>query len=532
MRLLEYSCVLLFFNSNLSFAKVHKLALTLEISNSQKDKFVIQNGIEGIGAAANADDSRLHLEQFFISIDSKNISSLYSCLELKELQMQIENEIPSVPMKLIDESVSGKVNNFPISMVVKKEIQSRESVSELIVVDLFSLFTYAFLSLVFCQVFLILVYIAAIKLKMFISRNEMKSTRYVETLRNQPDSLHECKNGLNATCSEESIIDDVIHEVDISYLIAMAAIKEKLASDLIFTPVHHQSSTSNPPLIQVSSTVDDIVIIDLSPLIVAIPDTSNESYYQNECVNLKKQVQSIQNYLKEYKAEVNAQQVCSLLMPYWRSFCVLSRTCRQISLYETLSHCNTLSKHHHHQERDYITRTRGNEASKVVIADLKSVTKELSQSKEHILILESHCEVLKKELDETKSCKTKEDMNDIGDITSSDKDETVHYEVEALYKTHFYFPEDNDFRSFSPFIPKEIASKSPLFTPRSTCSSSLDSPRMNVYSQHLQTIKESQVTPSKLPRPAKRPFKRMDSPRSVTDSWIVPPLSVRTGCLV
>jgi len=482
MRLLEYSCVLLFFNSNLSFAKVHKLALTLEISNSQKDEFVIQNGIEVIGAAANADDSRLHLEQFFISIDSKNISSLYSCLELKEGQMQIENEIPSVPMKLIDESVSGKVNNFPISMVVKKEIQSRESVSELIVVDLFSLFTYTFLSLVFCQVFLILVYIAAIKLKMFISRNEMKSTRYVETLRNQPDSLHECKNGLNATCSEESIINDVIHEVDISYLIAMAAIKEKLASDLIFTPVHHQSSTSNPPLIQVSSTVDDIVIIDLSPLIVAIPDTSNESYYQNECVNLKKQVQSIQNYLKEYKAEVNVQQ-----------------------------------------ERDYITRTRGNEASKVVIADLKSVTKELSQSKEHILILESHCEVLKKELDETKSCKTKEDMNDIGDIISSDKDETVHYEVEALYKTHFYFPEDNDFRSFSPFIPKEIASRSLLFTPRSTCSSSLDSPRMNVYSQHLQTIKESQVTPSKLPRPAKRPFKRMDSPRSVTDSWIVPP---------
>jgi hypothetical protein len=38
----------------------------------------------------------------------------------------------------------------------------------------------------------------------------------------------------------------------------------------------------------------------------------------------------------------------SSLMPYWTSLCVLRRTCRQSSLYETLSHCNTLSKHHHH----------------------------------------------------------------------------------------------------------------------------------------------------------------------------------------
>jgi hypothetical protein len=40
--------------------------------------------------------------------------------------------------------------------------------------------------------------------------------------------------------------------------------------------------------------------------------------------------------------------LCSLLMPYWLGLCVLRRTCRQSSLYETLFHCNTLSKHHHH----------------------------------------------------------------------------------------------------------------------------------------------------------------------------------------
>jgi hypothetical protein len=39
--------------------------------------------------------------------------------------------------------------------------------------------------------------------------------------------------------------------------------------------------------------------------------------------------------------------LCSLLMPYWTSLCVLRRTCRQTSLYETLFHCNTQSKHHH-----------------------------------------------------------------------------------------------------------------------------------------------------------------------------------------
>jgi hypothetical protein len=35
-------------------------------------------------------------------------------------------------------------------------------------------------------------------------------------------------------------------------------------------------------------------------------------------------------------------------MPYWLGLCVLRRTWRQSSLYETLFHCNTLSKHHHH----------------------------------------------------------------------------------------------------------------------------------------------------------------------------------------
>jgi hypothetical protein len=39
---------------------------------------------------------------------------------------------------------------------------------------------------------------------------------------------------------------------------------------------------------------------------------------------------------------------CSLLMPYWTSLFVLRRTCRQSSLYETLFHCNILSKYHHY----------------------------------------------------------------------------------------------------------------------------------------------------------------------------------------
>jgi len=34
-------------------------------------------------------------------------------------------------------------------------------------------------------------------------------------------------------------------------------------------------------------------------------------------------------------------------MPYWTCLCVLRRTYRQSSLYETLFHCITLSKHHH-----------------------------------------------------------------------------------------------------------------------------------------------------------------------------------------
>jgi hypothetical protein len=41
--------------------------------------------------------------------------------------------------------------------------------------------------------------------------------------------------------------------------------------------------------------------------------------------------------------------LCSLLMPYWLSLCVLLRTCRQNRLYETLFHTIIiLSKHHHH----------------------------------------------------------------------------------------------------------------------------------------------------------------------------------------
>jgi hypothetical protein len=43
--------------------------------------------------------------------------------------------------------------------------------------------------------------------------------------------------------------------------------------------------------------------------------------------------------------------LCSILMLFWTTLCVLRRTCRQSSLYETLFHCNTLSKHHHHSKR-------------------------------------------------------------------------------------------------------------------------------------------------------------------------------------
>jgi hypothetical protein len=42
---------------------------------------------------------------------------------------------------------------------------------------------------------------------------------------------------------------------------------------------------------------------------------------------------------------------CPLLMPYWTSLSVLRRTYGQSSLYETLFHCNTLSKHHHHHHQ-------------------------------------------------------------------------------------------------------------------------------------------------------------------------------------
>jgi hypothetical protein len=38
----------------------------------------------------------------------------------------------------------------------------------------------------------------------------------------------------------------------------------------------------------------------------------------------------------------------SLLMLYWTCLYVLRRTCRQSTSYETLFHCNILSKHHHH----------------------------------------------------------------------------------------------------------------------------------------------------------------------------------------
>jgi hypothetical protein len=44
------------------------------------------------------------------------------------------------------------------------------------------------------------------------------------------------------------------------------------------------------------------------------------------------------------------QILCTLLMPYWTSLCVLRRTCRQD--YETLFPVVILSKHHHHHHID------------------------------------------------------------------------------------------------------------------------------------------------------------------------------------
>jgi hypothetical protein len=40
-------------------------------------------------------------------------------------------------------------------------------------------------------------------------------------------------------------------------------------------------------------------------------------------------------------------------MPYWTSLCVLRRTYRQSSLYETHFHFNILSKHHHHHHHHW-----------------------------------------------------------------------------------------------------------------------------------------------------------------------------------
>jgi hypothetical protein len=48
--------------------------------------------------------------------------------------------------------------------------------------------------------------------------------------------------------------------------------------------------------------------------------------------------------------------LCSLLMTYWLNLCVLSRTCRQNRLYETLFHTVIILNehyHHHHHRDDY-----------------------------------------------------------------------------------------------------------------------------------------------------------------------------------
>jgi hypothetical protein len=58
--------------------------------------------------------------------------------------------------------------------------------------------------------------------------------------------------------------------------------------------------------------------------------------------------------IHQYEAKVCYRFLCSLLVPYWTSLCVLRRKCRQSSLYETLFHCNTRSKHHHHAWIDYV----------------------------------------------------------------------------------------------------------------------------------------------------------------------------------
>jgi hypothetical protein len=455
---------------------------------------------------------------------------------LKEPSAHEDRKVVSEPTKLVnhddiigDVDIGRKLDYFPIPIADVKEIQSDERVCEPVSEDLSSPFNITFFSLLFCQLFLIFLYTAAISLQKSIPQfnEEIQSKRYGETLHNQP-------------CSEVFMIDNEVYEVDANYSIAMADIKEKLASDLSpqkLAPVHKSSdfssnlSISNPPFIKPFSTMEEAMMIDSLPMLAEIttPEKeilSNEKYYQNECSNLKKQLQSIQNYFKEYKAEVNAQH-----------------------------------------ERDYITKTRVDESSKAIMSDLKTVTKELIDSKSCILSLESHYEELKKGFNKTKNCETKGKAMDnsihtgneckMGNILSIDIDklnnDVFHSEVEVIYKSPLSFPstvcelytatEDNDLRSLSLDIPKEKTSRSVLFTPRNTCISSqlVDSPRftprsthsslahesprarMNVYSQHLQNIRESQATSSKLPRPVKRPFKRMDSPRSVTDSWINSP---------
>jgi hypothetical protein len=45
---------------------------------------------------------------------------------------------------------------------------------------------------------------------------------------------------------------------------------------------------------------------------------------------------------------LNTEFLCSLLMPYWLSLCVLRRTCRENRLYETLFHTVIILNEHHH----------------------------------------------------------------------------------------------------------------------------------------------------------------------------------------
>lgn len=537
MQLYRICSVLLIFGSNLYVAKIHESKFKLEMLTHKEEKFIVQNGNDDDVAAKNVEDSRIHADHFLISIDSKNISSLYSCQRQKESKEVKYAQIEAGPIMLIDqntvdekvEDFSKKIDYFPISIMDAKEIDALKDYGSIQRYENFDeaisgQFSFPFLSLLFFQVLFILVYTVATKMKKCAPKKITIAKMNMEILRCEPESELKESGESNTTYSEESSIDDDdASEEDEDYLSAMASIKEKLAADLTSAPVLESlESPSNDFMVSRTfitspSTVDQISMVDIIPINTAL----DESYYQNECVNLKKQDNSIQSYLKEYQAEVNAQQ-----------------------------------------ERDDITRNKIDERSKVAMEDLKSVTKALNQSNKDFHNLQSNYEMLKNELNERqKYIEDREEeyingkrsnggenegylMENIYSKTDDSDDEIFQFEAPALYNTPISSSctshesssgeEDSESVSSSPDVTEDIVAESS----RSLVHTSLNkdkieqnefnSPlkavsRMNVYSQHLKDRRESKDTQSRLPRPVKRPLKRIDSPNSVTDSCVFSP---------